>query len=255
MFSGSHVALITPMSADGQIDYDSLQKLLEYQLNNGTDGLIIMGTTGEAATLRFEEQLDVLRFVIRQVAGRCQIIAGNGSNNTAEAVEKTLVLSELAIDGLLTVTPYYNKPTQAGMLAHFRAVAAATDKPVLLYNVPGRTGVDLLAATVGELAKIPNIVGIKEATGSMVRLAEIKALVGAEFSLLSGDDASACDFILQGGHGVISVTTNVAPAGMTAMIKAARAGDETTARAVDATLQPLHRDLFVESNPILPDCH
>lgn len=250
MFSGSHVALITPMSADGQIDYDSLQKLLEYQLNNGTDGLIIMGTTGEAATLRFEEQLDVLRFVIRQVAGRCQIIAGNGSNNTAEAVEKTLALSELAIDGLLTVTPYYNKPTQAGMLAHFRAVAAATDKPVLLYNVPGRTGVDLLAATVGELAKIPNIVGIKEATGSMVRLAEIKALVGAEFSLLSGDDASACDFILQGGHGVISVTTNVAPAGMTAMINAARAGDETTARAVDATLQPLHRDLFVESNPI-----
>lgn len=250
MFSGSHVALITPMFEDGQVDYPSLKRLLDYQLDNGTDGLIIMGTTGEAATIDFAEQLSILQFVIDHVAGRCQIIAGNGSNSTAEAVEKTKALDALAIDGFLTVTPYYNKPTQKGMLAHFSAVAAATDKPVLLYNVPGRTGVDLLPATVAELSKISNITGIKEATGSLQRLQDIQALVGAEFALLSGDDASACDFLLQGGHGVISVTTNVAPKAMSAMIRAARAGDSAIAKSVDSTLQPLHRDLFIESNPI-----
>jgi 4-hydroxy-tetrahydrodipicolinate synthase len=250
MFSGSHVALITPMFEDGQVDYPSLKRLLDYQLNNGTDGLIIMGTTGEAATIDFAEQLSVLQFVIDHVGGRCQIIAGNGSNCTAEAVEKTKALDALAIDGFLTVTPYYNKPTQKGMLAHFTAVAAATAKPVLLYNVPGRTGVDLLPATVAELAKIANITGIKEATGSLQRLRDIQTLVGPDFALLSGDDASACDFLLQGGHGVISVTTNVAPKAMSAMIRAARVGDNTTAKSVDSTLQPLHRDLFIESNPI-----
>lgn len=250
MFSGSHVALITPMFEDGQVDYPSLKRLLDYQLDNGTDGLIIMGTTGEAATIDFAEQLIVLQFVIDQVQGRCQIIAGNGSNSTAEAVEKTKALDKMAIDGFLTVTPYYNKPTQKGMLAHFSAVAAATDKPVLLYNVPGRTGVDLLPATVAELSHIPNITGIKEATGSLARLRDIQALVGPDFALLSGDDASACDFLLQGGHGVISVTTNVAPKAMALMIRAARAGDRATAKNVDSTLQPLHRDLFIESNPI-----
>lgn len=250
MFSGSHVALITPMFEDGQVDYPSLKRLLDYQLDNGTDGLIIMGTTGEAATIDFAEQLIVLQFVIDQVQGRCQIIAGNGSNSTAEAVEKTKALDKIAIDGFLTVTPYYNKPTQKGMLAHFSAVAAATDKPVLLYNVPGRTGVDLLPATVAELSHIPNITGIKEATGSLARLRDIQALVGPDFALLSGDDASACDFLLQGGHGVISVTTNVAPKAMALMIRAARAGDSATAKNVDSTLQPLHRDLFIESNPI-----
>jgi len=250
MFSGSHVALITPMFADGQVDYPSLKRLLDYQLQHGTDGLVIMGTTGEAATIPFHEQLEVLQFVIEHVQGRCQIIAGNGSNSTAEAVEKTVALNALAIDGFLTVTPYYNKPTQKGMLAHFQAVAAATDKPVLLYNVPGRTGVDLLPATVAQLATVPNITGIKEATGSLQRLSDLQAVVGKDFALLSGDDASACDFLLQGGHGVISVTTNIAPKAMTAMIQAARTGDADTAKKVDATLQPLHRDLFIESNPI-----
>ncbi len=250
MFSGSHVALITPMLKDGQVDYPSLKRLLDYQLENGTDGLIIMGTTGEAATIPFAEQIDVLQYVLVHVQGRIQVIAGNGSNSTAEAVEKTKVLSALPIDGFLTVTPYYNKPTQQGMLAHFKAVAGATEKPVLLYNVPGRTGVDLLPATVAELAKIPNITGIKEATGSLARLKELQALVGADFALLSGDDASACDFLLQGGHGVISVTTNVAPKAMAQMIKAARAGHTAAARALDQSLQPLHRDLFIESNPI-----
>lgn len=250
MFSGSHVALITPMFADGQVDYPSLKRLLDYQLQHGTDGLVIMGTTGEAATIPFHEQLEVLQFVIEHVQGRCQIIAGNGSNSTAEAVEKTVALNALAIDGFLTVTPYYNKPTQKGMLAHFQAVAAVTDKPVLLYNVPGRTGVDLLPATVAQLAMVPNITGIKEATGSLQRLRDLQAVVSKDFALLSGDDASACDFLLQGGHGVISVTTNIAPEAMTAMIQAARTGDADTAKKVDATLQPLHRDLFIESNPI-----
>lgn len=250
MFRGSLVALVTPMLADGTVDYDSLEKLVEYQKKNGTDGLIIMGTTGEAATIPFAEQLQVLSFVLEINAGAMKIIAGNGSNSTAEAVEKTKMLSELPIDGFLTVTPYYNKPTQAGMLAHFNAVANATDKPVLLYNVPGRTGVDLKAETVAELAKVANIVGIKEATGSMERLAQLQQLCPAEFDLLSGDDASAAEFVLRGGHGVISVTTNVAPAGMSAMIRAARQGERQQALAIDATLQGLHRDLFIESNPI-----
>lgn len=250
MFRGSYVALITPMTEQGQVDYVSLQQMVQYQLDNGTDGLIIMGTTGEAATIPFTEQLEVLRAVIAQVAGRCQVLAGNGSNSTAEAVEKTIQLNQLAIDGFLTVTPYYNKPTQQGMVAHFQAVAAATDKPVLLYNVPGRTGVDLLPATVATLSKVPNIVGIKEATGSLERLAQLQSLCPADFDLLSGDDASAMNFILQGGHGVISVTTNVAPLAMSQMIQAARAGDATAAQTIDASLQALHRDLFIESNPI-----
>lgn len=250
MFRGSYVALITPMTEQGQVDYVSLQQMVQYQLDNGTDGLIIMGTTGEAATIPFSEQLEVLRAVIAQVAGRCQVLAGNGSNSTAEAVEKTIQLNQLAIDGFLTVTPYYNKPTQQGMVAHFQAVAAATDKAVLLYNVPGRTGVDLLPATVATLASVANIVGIKEATGSLERLAQLQALCPADFDLLSGDDASSMNFILQGGHGVISVTTNVAPLAMNQMIQAARAGDITAAQAIDASLQALHRDLFIESNPI-----
>lgn len=250
MFRGSLVALVTPMLADGTVDYDSLEKLVEYQKHNGTDGLIIMGTTGEAATIPFAEQLQILSFVIDINAGAMKIVAGNGSNSTADAVEKTKMLAELPIDGFLTVTPYYNKPTQAGMLAHFKAVAAATDKPVLLYNVPGRTGVDLKAETVAKLAKVANIVGIKEATGSMDRLAELQNLCDADFDLLSGDDASAAEFLLRGGHGVISVTTNVAPAGMSAMIGAARQGDRAQTLAIDATLQGLHRDLFIESNPI-----
>jgi 4-hydroxy-tetrahydrodipicolinate synthase len=250
MFSGSLVAIITPMLADGQIDYVSLKKLLNYQVDNGTDGLVIMGTTGEAATIPFNEQLAVMQFVIDEVQGRVKIIAGNGSNSTAEAVEKTKQLDELAIDGFLTVTPYYNKPTQAGMIAHFKAVAAATDKPILLYNVPGRTGVDLQSVTVAELSKVPNIIGIKEATGSLTRLSELQQLCPKDFLLLSGDDASACAFLLQGGHGVISVTTNVAPLAMSQMISAACQKDPATSQQIDLTLQGLHRDLFIESNPI-----
>lgn len=250
MFSGSFVALVTPMTADGQVDFDSLQQLVAFHLKQGSDGLVIMGTTGEAATLSMAEQHAVMTSVCAQVAGKVPVLAGNGAMATSDAIAKTQFFADLPIDGYLTVTPFYNKPTQKGMLAHFTAVAAATDKPVLLYNVPGRTGVDLLPATVAALAQVPNIVGIKEATGSLSRLAELQALCPADFRLLSGDDATFADFMLAGGHGVISVTANIAPTTMAAICQAAKAGDTAKVRALDSSLQALHRDLFVESNPI-----
>lgn len=250
MFRGSFVALITPMTAQGQVDYDSLHTLVDFHLKQGSDGLVIMGTTGEAATLTLTEQHAALKQVCQQVAGLIPVLVGNGAMSTAEAVEKTRFFADLPIDGYLTVTPFYNKPTQKGMLAHFQAVAAATDKAIFLYNVPGRTAVDLKAETVAELAKVPNIVGIKEATGSLARLAELQALCPADFLLFSGDDASFAEFMLQGGHGVISVTANVAPAAMAAICRAAAQGDAATAKALDSRLQALHRDLFIESNPI-----
>jgi len=251
MFRGSWVALITPMTMAGEIDYTSLEKLVDFHLQNGTDGLVIMGTTGEAATISFAEQLQVLDAVCKQVNRRIGVIAGNGANATAEAVERTKTLAQLPIDGFLTVTPFYNKPMQKGMILHFNAVAAAAgNKPVLLYNVPGRTGVDLLPETVAELAKTANIVGIKEATGSMQRLTELQQLCPAEFVLFSGDDASACDFMLQGGHGVISVTCNIAPQLMSQLCLAALQSDNALAKQIDASLQALHHDLFIEANPI-----
>jgi|TARA_Y100001937_G_scaffold13621_4_gene17968 4-hydroxy-tetrahydrodipicolinate synthase len=238
------------MVDQGTVDYDSLKRLVDFHLVNGTQGLVIMGTTGEAATISFAEQMQVISAVCQQVQGRIAVIAGNGANATAEAVERTKALSALPIDGFLTVTPFYNKPMQKGMVLHFNAVAAATDKPVLLYNVPGRTGVDLLPETVAELAKTSNIVGIKEATGSMTRLTELQQLCPAGFMLLSGDDASAAEFMLKGGHGVISVTTNVAPKQMALLCQAACNGDAAGAEAIDKTLQALHHDLFIEANPI-----
>lgn len=250
MFSGSIVALVTPMTADGQVDFDSLQQLVAFHLKQGSDGLVIMGTTGEAATLSMAEQYAVMARVCEQVAGKLPVLAGNGAMATSDAIAKTQFFADLPIAGYLTVTPFYNKPTQKGMLAHFTAVAAATDKPVLLYNVPGRTGVDLLPATVAALAAVPNIVGIKEATGSLSRLAELQTLCPADFTLLSGDDATFADFLLAGGHGVISVTANIAAATMAAICQAAKAGDTAKVHALDSRLQALHRDLFVESNPI-----
>lgn len=250
MFSGSIVALITPMDPTGAVDYDSLKRLVDFHLSNQTDALVIMGTTGESVTLSFAEQLQVLKAVLAQVDGRIPVIAGNGSNSTADAVEKTKILSALPVAGFLTVTPYYNKPMQQGMLAHYQAVAAATDKAVILYNVPGRTGVDLLPETVAELAKVPNIIGIKEATGSLSRLEQLQALCPADFLLFSGDDATCCEFMLKGGHGVISVTTNVAPALMSQMAKAALEKNTELAQQLDQKLQGLHHQLFIEANPI-----
>lgn len=250
MFSGSIVALITPMNADCSVDFPSLERLVAFHLANKTSALVIMGTTAESVTLAFDEQLAVLNAVLAQVAGQIPVIVGNGSNSTAEALAKTEVLTKLPIAGFLTVTPYYNKPTQKGMVAHFKAVANATDKPVILYNVPGRTGVDLQPETVAELAKVTNIVGIKEATGSLERLAAIQALCPSDFVLLSGDDASCGEFMLKGGKGVISVTSNIAPALMAQLCEEALAGDADAAARTDSYLQALHRDLFIESNPI-----
>lgn len=250
MFRGSWVALITPMLANTDIDYLSLKQLVDFHLKNGTQGLVIMGTTGEAATISFTEQLKVIAVVCEQVNGQIGVIAGNGTNATAETIERTKALSLLPIDGFLTVTPFYNKPMQKGMIAHFNAVAAVTDKPVLLYNVPSRTGIDLLPETVAELAKTSNIVGIKEATGSMQRLAQLQQLCPADFMLLSGDDASAAEFMLRGGHGVISVTTNIAPKKMAQLCAAALTQQREQAESIDNTLVALHKDLFIEANPI-----
>ncbi|MEN3158362.1 4-hydroxy-tetrahydrodipicolinate synthase [Alkalimonas sp. NCh-2] len=250
MLKGSYVALITPMLASGEVDYASLDRLVRFQLEQGTEGLVVLGTTAEAATLEQEEQLAIIQAVCQQVAGAVPVIVGNGANSTKAAVEKTKLFATLPVDGFLTVTPYYNKPMQKGMRLHFEAIAAATDKPILLYNVPGRTAVDLLPETVAELSKIANIVGIKEATGSLERLQDLKDCCPAEFSLFSGDDGSSTEFLLAGGHGVISVTANVAPAAIAQMVQAAASGEDDRCRAIDATLQPLHKQLFVEANPI-----
>jgi 4-hydroxy-tetrahydrodipicolinate synthase len=250
MFSGSFVALITPMLPDGSIDYAGLDSLVDFHLQQATDGLVIMGTTAEAATISFTEQLAIISRVVAKVNGKIPVLAGNGSNATSEGVARTQELDKLAIDGFLTVTPFYNKPMQKGMVAHFRQIAAATDKPMLLYNVPGRTGVDLLPETVAELALVDNIVGVKEATGSITRLAELQQRCPADFRLFSGDDASSLAFMLAGGHGVISVTANVAPALMARLCKLTLQRQHTAAKALDDTLQGLHHQLFIESNPI-----
>ena len=209
-----------------------------------------VGTTGESATLNEDEHCEVIRLTVERVAGRVPVIAGTGANATAEAIHLTRRAREIGADACLLVTPYYNKPTQEGLFRHYQAVADAVAIPQILYNVPGRTACDLLPATVARLATHPHIIGIKEATGQLNRLAEIIASCGPDFLLYSGDDATACEFCLQGGHGVISVTANVAPRLMHEMIVQARAGQAEAARQLDVRLAALHRDLFIESNPI-----
>jgi 4-hydroxy-tetrahydrodipicolinate synthase len=238
------------MNAAGDVDVGSLNRLIEFHIEQGTDAIVAVGTTGESATLNAEEHCEVIRLTVAQVAGRVPVIAGTGANATAEAIHLTRRASELGADACLLVTPYYNKPTQEGLFRHYQAVADAVAIPQILYNVPGRTACDLLPATVARLASHPNIVGIKEATGQLNRLTEISQACGPAFLLYSGDDASACEFCLQGGHGVISVTANVAPRLMHDMIRLARAGQAEAARNLDARLAALHRDLFIESNPI-----
>jgi 4-hydroxy-tetrahydrodipicolinate synthase len=250
MISGSLVAIVTPMSADGNVDFAVLGKLIEWHIAAGTDGLVVAGTTGESATLTKPEHVAVIEAAVHCAAGRIPVIAGTGSNSTAQTIELSCTVDELGVDGYLVVTPYYNKPPQAGLVRHFTAIADAVTKPVMLYNVPGRTGVDMLPATVAELAGHARIFGIKEATGDVSRVAELRQLCGDEFALYSGDDATAREFILAGGQGVVSVTANVAPQTMAAMCKAALAGDAAIAAELDAPLGALHRDLFIESNPI-----
>ena len=250
MFKGSMVALATPMHEGGAVDNRALEHLIEFHISNGTEGIVAVGTTGESATLTPEEHLSVIELTIKIVAGRVPVIAGTGSNSTHEAIDMSLEAAALGSDAVLLVTPYYNKPTQHGLLAHYQAIAKAVSLPQFLYNVPGRTAVDMLPQTVAEAAKSDNIVGIKEATGNLERLAEIKALVDDDFVLLSGDDATSRDFMLQGGHGVISVTANVAPKLMSELCAASTTGDSRKAAEIDASLAALHKNLFIEANPI-----
>ena len=250
MFHGSMVALVTPMRADGAIDDDSLAGLIEFHIRAGTDAIVAVGTTGESATLDEHEHCDVIRRVVELTAGRIPVIAGTGANSTTEAITLTRCALKAGADACLLVTPYYNKPTQEGLYLHHKAIAEAVPIPQILYNVPGRTACDMLPDTVVRLAKISNIVGLKEATGDLGRAREILDRCGDQLDLFSGDDATGCEFMLLGGKGVISVTANVAPAAMHALYVAAKAGDRVQAEAIDSPLRALHRDLFVEANPI-----
>jgi len=250
MLTGSIVALVTPMDKTGEIDFHTLKELVEFHIKSGTSAIVAVGTTGESATLNVDDHVKVVMKVVEFAAGRIDIIAGNGANSTAEAITFSKLFANSGIVAGLNVTPYYNKPTQEGLYQHFKAIAESSDLAQILYNVPGRTAVDMLPETVARLAKIDNIIGIKEATGDLNRLAEIKALVADDFLLYSGDDETGCDFMLQGGDGVISVTTNVAPAQMAKMCEFALAGNTDAAHEVNQKLIAVHQKLFVEANPI-----
>lgn len=250
MLTGSIVALVTPMDKNGEIDFTALKNLVEFHIKSGTSAIVAVGTTGESATLNPDDHVKVAMKIVEYVAGRIPVIAGNGSNSTSESITFSKLFANSGIAAGLNVTPYYNKPTQEGLYQHFKAIAESSDFPHILYNVPGRTAVDMLPETVARLAKIKNIIGIKEATGNLQRLADIKALVPADFILLSGDDATGCDFMLQGGHGVISVTTNVAPVQMAEMCAFALSGKAEQAQKINKQLLPVHEKLFVEANPI-----
>jgi len=250
MIQGSIVALVTPMLSNGDIDFDSLSGLIEFHVDQGSDALVIMGTTGESATLDHQQHCEVIARAVTVAAGRIPIIAGTGANSTSEAIELTRCGAEAGADACLLVTPYYNKPTQEGLFQHYSAIAAAVEIPQILYNVPGRTACDMLPETVLRLAAVPNIVGVKEATGELDRVRTILAGCGPDFAVYSGDDATAMELMLLGGHGDISVTANIAPADMHRLCAAAMAGDRATATTINERLIPLHYGLFVESNPI-----
>jgi 4-hydroxy-tetrahydrodipicolinate synthase len=249
MFQGALTALATPMR-DGRVDTSGLAELVEYQIAQGIDGLVPCGTTGEAATLSAEERSQVIRTVVRQAARRVPVIAGAGSNSTPGAIESSRMAREAGADALLHVTPYYNKPTPEGLVAHYQAVATAAAIPIIAYNVPGRTGCDALPQTVARLAEIQGIVGIKEATGSIARAQQVISACPEGFVVLSGDDFTAMALTAMGGHGVISVVSNLAPADMSRMIAATRAGKLEEARAIHYRLLPLMDALFLASNPI-----
>lgn len=250
MIRGSIVALVTPMDSDGGLLWNELESLVEFHLAAGTHAIVSMGTTGESATLDFDEHIEVVRRTVALVRGRIPVIAGTGANSTSEAIELTTAAKQAGADACLLVTPYYNKPTQEGLYLHFKKIAEQVAIPQILYNVPGRTACDLLPATVARLAAVPNIIGIKEATGSIERGKEILAACPAPFLLYSGDDAIAIELILLGAEGNISVTANVAPRQMAEACAAALAGEALRARELDQQVAHLHRDLFIESNPI-----
>ncbi len=250
MFQGSMVAMVTPMQADGAIDDEGLARLVEFHLENQTDAIIAVGTTGESATLDHTEHTEVIARIVELAGGRISVIGGTGANSTIEAIQLTKAAKDAGVNACLLVTPYYNKPTQEGLYRHYRAIAEAVDIPQILYNVPGRTACDMLPETVARLAEIPNIIGIKEATGDLDRIKSLVEQCGPEFEIYSGEDWLAMKTVLAGGRGVISVTANVAPAQMHDMCMRALEGDAEGAKRIDDSLQPLHKALFLESNPI-----
>ncbi|PXA74561.1 MULTISPECIES: 4-hydroxy-tetrahydrodipicolinate synthase [Vibrio] len=250
MFSGSIVALITPFDHDGEVDYVSLQKLVDYHVAAGTDAIVSVGTTGESSTLSVEEHVKVVAKTVEFSAGRIPVIAGTGANATHESVTFSRLLNNTGIAGYLSVTPYYNKPTQEGLFQHYQAISQETDIPVILYNVPSRTAVDLKPETVARLAELKNIVALKDATGDLSRIALHRELCGDQFVLLSGDDATGLEFVKLGGRGVISVTNNIAAADMAKMMSLALSGQFAEAEIINQRLMPLHKGLFVESSPI-----
>jgi len=254
MFQGSMVAVVTPMkkgnAPETPLDKESLAGLVEFHIENKTDAIVAVGTTGESATLNNEEHCEVIRQVVEFVNGRIPVIAGTGANSTTEAIHLTRCAKDMGADACLLVTPYYNKPTQEGLYLHYKAVAEAVNIPQILYNVPGRTACDMLPDTIGRLSKVDNIIGVKEATADLSRIETIRSLCADDFMLVSGDDATTKEFILQGGDGVISVTANVAPRAMHDMCELAKEGNNEAATIIDETLTGLHEYLFVESNPI-----
>ena len=254
MLTGSMVAVVTPMQEgvlpDTELDFQALEKLLEFHIEQGTDAIVSVGTTGESATLTEKEHCEVIAKTVEIVNGRVPVIAGTGANSTIEAISLTQCAKKVGADACLLVTPYYNKPTQEGLYQHYKAVAETVDIPQILYNVPGRTACDMLPETVIRLSKVENIIGVKEATADLSRVEVIRDGVDDDFVLLSGDDETAKDFILKGGHGTISVTANVAPKAMHEMCALAAKGDAEGATKIDETLIGLHKKLFIESNPI-----
>ena len=250
LFTGMATAIVTPMANDGSIDYEAMGRFIDFQIENGINALVVMGTTGENATLEPEEQKEVIAFTVKKTAGRVPVIAGTGTNNTAHVLENTKNACEVGVDGILVVTPYYNKATQAGLIKHFTMIADASTVPVILYNVPGRTGCALTPKTIATLAEHPNIVGLKEATGNMAQMVEIMHLCGDKIDVYSGEDALTVPMMAMGGSGTISVLSNVMPAESVAMTDACKAGDFKTAAAMQCKLLPMINSLFSQVNPI-----
>jgi 4-hydroxy-tetrahydrodipicolinate synthase len=250
MIKGSLVAIVTPMHDDGSLDLERYRALIDWHIEQGTDGIVVVGTTGESPTVDFDEHRTLIRVAVEHAAGRIPIVAGTGANATREAIELAAYAWEAGADASLSVVPYYNKPTQEGLYRHFKAIAEAVDMPHILYNVPGRTVADISNDTVLRLAELPNIVGIKDATGNLERGADLLRRAPKDFAVYSGDDATALALLLLGGHGVISVTANVAPRLMHEMCVAAFEGNLSRARKINNRLMGLHKDLFIEANPI-----
>jgi len=250
IFTGMATALVTPMTESGSIDYEAFGRFIEFQIENGINALVVMGTTGENATIEYREQKEIIRFVVEKVSGRVPVIAGTGTNNTEHVIANTKAACEVGADAVLVVTPYYNKATQNGLIAHFTAVADASTVPVILYNVPGRTGCNLLPKTAAKLAEHPNIVAIKEATGNMAQMVELRALCGDKLDIYSGEDALTVPMMAMGAKGTISVLSNVAPAESVAMTDACKSGNFEAAAALQCKLLPLINALFSEVNPI-----